>query len=846
MKSLFIITLGLLICCCTGYTQQSNIAQGAADAGFKTRKIYIHYDKEYYVAGETIWFKAYLFQNRKPDGQTNNFYIQLFDKDGHHVITKKYPVKGAAVAGDISLADSLPQGYYTIRAITPAMLNSSSPGSYYQKDLFVFNPSGNSSSQPFDKSSALNIRFFPESGYLADGILMNMGFLCTDSMGHPAEVNGYIMADDTVVVAPFKTLHDGMGRVQFKPYAAKKYTAVVTIKDLKQFFPLPDIKKSGINLRVEDENRGKVFTLSRTIKDKQDYGRLTLVAATSDGVVFENEVSFDTYMSVKGHIITDSLPSGILHFTVLNNEGLPLAERISFVNNREYSTAATAVTEKKGTGPKEENIIAVTFPEIIQRSCSVSVTALADKDQPAADNIISSLLLSSALRGYIRNPAWYFSDTSATYRLALDNLMMIQGWSSISVKKETAAAGNNIPPADDYLLRITGLLKDAKTKVPLSGGRLSIFYESEDSVNHNYEVDVDANGHFTIDSLLLRGEASLYYGYTSAKGKEMPADISIDIIPADSMVTILPVTVTSCCSFKPPVAEGRDQIKQRYQAGTSRLQETKTLDPVVVKTFSSKRPIDEVNEKYSRGVFTALGKVNIDNIHDPENDKTLSVFDYIKRTVKQVTVEDDKFVNYKNRSLFLSMSGDKFTQKERSLDSQYLLTAGNTPGDKLAIESSNFREAGKHFEVAIFLNEHPAYSGLLKTLKMDEVALIKYYEPGFVGAGGTDGPGGAIAVYTKKEMTTPSPGLEKLDRITYKGYAIEKKFYSPDYNLPSADRSVPDYRTTLYWDPEIYTNEQSTAIKIRYFNSDISNRMKITMEGFDVNGRLIHIEKIIE
>jgi hypothetical protein len=27
-----------------------------------SEKIYIHYDKDYYVAGETIWFKTYLYR----------------------------------------------------------------------------------------------------------------------------------------------------------------------------------------------------------------------------------------------------------------------------------------------------------------------------------------------------------------------------------------------------------------------------------------------------------------------------------------------------------------------------------------------------------------------------------------------------------------------------------------------------------------------------------------------------------------------------------------------------------------------------------------------------------------
>src|ERR1700741_996112 len=100
-------------------------------------KIYIHYDKEYYVAGETVWFKAYLFWNGKPSGLSNNFYLQLINARGEIISNKKYPVKGATVNGDIALPDSLPQGYYCIRALTPGMLNTGTDF-FYSKNLFVY------------------------------------------------------------------------------------------------------------------------------------------------------------------------------------------------------------------------------------------------------------------------------------------------------------------------------------------------------------------------------------------------------------------------------------------------------------------------------------------------------------------------------------------------------------------------------------------------------------------------------------------------------------------------------------------------------------------------------------
>jgi hypothetical protein len=48
----------------------------------------------------------------------------------------------------------------------------------------------------------------------------------------------------------------------------------------------------------------------------------------------------------------------------------------------------------------------------------------------------------------------------------------------------------------------------------------------------------------------------------------------------------------------------------------------------------------------------------------------------------------------------------------------------------------------------------------------------------------------------------------------------------------------------LYWNPEIFKENHSRTVQLKFFNNDYSKQFKIVVEGFDVNGRLIHIEKI--
>jgi hypothetical protein len=121
--------------------------------------------------------------------------------------------------------------------------------------------------------------------------------------------------------------------------------------------------------------------------------------------------------------------------------------------------------------------------------------------------------------------------------------------------------------------------------------------------------------------------------------------------------------------------------------------------------------------------------------------------------------------------------------------------------------------------------------------------LVKFYDAGFVGSG-SGAPGGAIAVFTKdvsKEEIKP----DKLNHFEYNGYSVTKEFYSPDYNADDARRTAPDNRTTLYWNPDVYTDTETTSVKLKFFNNDFSKKFKIIVEGFDGAGKLIHLEKIV-
>src|SRR5688572_29638954 len=187
MKRIIPVVFLLIVCKSSGIAQKADAALSAFASAYPAEKVYLHYDKEYYVAGETIWFKAYFYSNGRPSGLSNNLYLQFTDSKGKMIIENRYLIKGAVANGSINLPDSIGQGNYYIRAFTPGMLNFDE-SLIYKKSVFVFKPSA---AKPItEQSQNVSLQFFPESGYLVEGIQTVTGLKAVDQWGAPVEVKG--------------------------------------------------------------------------------------------------------------------------------------------------------------------------------------------------------------------------------------------------------------------------------------------------------------------------------------------------------------------------------------------------------------------------------------------------------------------------------------------------------------------------------------------------------------------------------------------------------------------------------------------------------------------------------
>jgi hypothetical protein len=135
-------------------------------------------------------------------------------------------------------------------------------------------------------------------------------------------------------------------------------------------------------------------------------------------------------------------------------------------------------------------------------------------------------------------------------------------------------------------------------------------------------------------------------------------------------------------------------------------------------------------------------------------------------------------------------------------------------------------------------------AGMISSIPVSDVAYIKVMRPPFMGS--SNGGNGAIAIYTRRgDDSKPAPG-GGLDNNTVSGYTAMRQFYSPNYSSFITENEKRDIRTTLYWNPKVITTHENNKVTLTFYNNDVAKAFRVVIEGMTKDGRLAHLENIME
>ena len=280
-----------------------------------------------------------------------------------------------------------------------------------------------------------HVDFFAEGGNLLAGTRMNVAFKSLYSDGLSAKIEGVVCSEAGDTITSFSTAHNGMGTFPFLAKAEQKYVAICNTEDgMSKKFNLPEVVNNGYGLKVENTKKRVLISL-QTANNEPLSNDLTLLIQSKGMILYAKEWDKNSQTI---QIDRDLLPVGVVHCLLVTNDYTPISERLFFNNPTNYAPLISLENNKQEYLKRDKVTSKLKFSnnegEPLNGNFSVSVTDNNDIKVDSTQNILTSLLLTSELKGYIESPSFYFNNSRlASY--ALDALMQTQGWRKYDMSK---------------------------------------------------------------------------------------------------------------------------------------------------------------------------------------------------------------------------------------------------------------------------------------------------------------------------------------------------------------------------------------------------------------------------
>ena len=274
-----------------------------------------------------------------------------------------------------------------------------------------------------------DVKFFPEGGALINIPHQNVAFKAQGADGFSKEIEGFLFNSKGDTLTNFRSEHNGMGIFTMNPVNNETYYVTVRTNDsITKRFDLPAIEPKGISIAMSHYKQEIRYEIQKTETTEWPQ-KLFLLAHTRGKLAILQPINPKrTFGKMNDSLFTE----GITHFMLIDQQGNALSERLVFVPD--HKPNQWQITADQPTYGKREKVslqIAAKDNEgnPVEGTFSVSITDRKSiQPDSLADNILSNLLLTSDLKGYVEDPAYYFLNQDARTLRSIDYLMMTHGW----------------------------------------------------------------------------------------------------------------------------------------------------------------------------------------------------------------------------------------------------------------------------------------------------------------------------------------------------------------------------------------------------------------------------------
>lgn len=743
-------------------------------------RLYIQTDRNHYSKGETVYFKGYVIPGEDTLFSTH-MYVELWDQAFQKLAEICLPLTGSTVSGSISIPSSLATEEVLLRAYTDITSTQAHP---FQ---FVKALTGHLQENPPVVTGPV---FFPESGKLVAGAINYVAFKAGP------DFSGSIRNSKGEPVLTIRPGFRGMGIFRFRPVHGEKYVCHWENAGKSSETALPALTESGVSLHVNQFGDTLYFDLDRG--DNKDPAVLKPKVQLWMGNRLGYSAEIDLHeLSTFSHMIPlGKFQSGMALVKLVDAENRVLASRPVFIPRKSLQAGTSLETAELDPARRGNNRFRLLFGDTALSFAAVSITD-ADHNAPAAGYGILQYVLPDGL------PFEPALEETEDMPEKLDLLILTSG---IRLPERGASV---VKTTSDRSMRLSGQVRDGK-KI-LAGKELMVVIRSAFSGRNFYKVRTDEQGRFTIDNLLIYGEAFVYCKLPGSSRDDLDFDLQVSLPPSSQDPAFLEAFRKKVSGWhKVPVQEKKagDPLSQPAMDIADSIlfaEKAIVLEEAVVRTNArqlAQKRLEELEKRYLDGTpFSGYNSMaeTVDVMNDPVAGKYNEVLPYIASRMHSIKIRYERG----RQELFYPIRGINGDTIIRT----YILNGVRITRD------------------------------LVDGIRLDEIALVKFIPM----LGSEPGLPPSVIIYLKKPGDQGYWEKDKYQSVEKKisGYTLPKEFPLPDYSR-SDIKVERDSRKTLYWNP--YLPVQDGKAEIRFYNNDITRRFRVYVEGITTEGNLIRFE----
>ena len=488
------------LCLLVGHTLTCHSQEGTVPESREL--VYLQTDKGLYETGEDLWFKIYVMdaQSLALSERSKTLFVEMLNAKDSIVWQEKYPVLSGIAEGHMYIDKDLKEGDYRIHAYTRfSFLNDTLRPVYPKKIRVVKSIAYKGTDSPQDEDRpVVRLSFFPEGGDLIDGIPTKVAFKAWDGKGMPAEVKG-VLLENGKEIARLETVHDGMGFVFMLPRKTSSYKVVLSDG---QEFSFAEVADSGLSIYLRKQTDEYLeFHLCQPKEAAPQKIRLT--GRMRGKLYCMAEGTLRDILRIK--IPVKEFPlQGIAEFTLYNENGQPMAERLVYVHpERKLHIELNTDSARYFTRGKGKLNVKVTDEagNPVQAHLGLSIFDRAYQNELNPENMLSYCHLSTEIKGNIHNPAYYFDGNNKDRLSALDLLLLTQGWRRYVWEKADTAMLADCFLSDEIKGR--QILGKKKKRKELGNGEQLLQVSGPNAENRF--VLIDSLGKFVVPTDLMLG-----------------------------------------------------------------------------------------------------------------------------------------------------------------------------------------------------------------------------------------------------------------------------------------------------------------------------------------------------